>query len=444
MRYIYWAVFAAALILIVCVRKIFRREKRGIKALDVVNLLLLALGLLFFYATDGPDNIQERAASCVHLGIIALSFAVTLLDLKYCWVVSAFLGITYGLLAAYPMLYNFVYPYNNFAEDILWAVYSPVALGVIVVLAAALTGGIWLCVRFLGARHPIKLMSAALGFVICVAVLVFGAREAVKPSQQANDVAPYEYLAAAENKEGKWGFINERGEVVLPFVYGEYHDSLGYADTFLAHVSDDTGDYLINEKGKYVRDDCTDYIFMDHSQYIIAEKWSDYGIIDSQGRTVADFVYDDLDELLEDYRELFPRQAEEELQILSDLEAELFSDYVVDAEGNVIIPSNLGYISFSRDHQYFLINAGWFVTYENTDKHLGGCGLYDRQGNAVIPLTDSRGLWADSENGWILAQDLDDRFYFIDADENVMLDLGYAYDYVRGMTGIRKGANPFL
>ena len=63
-------------------------------------------------------------------------------------------------------------------------------------------------------------------------------------------MAPYEYLAAAENKEGKWGFINERGQVVLPFVYGEYQDSLGYGDTFLAHVSDDTGDYLINEKGK--------------------------------------------------------------------------------------------------------------------------------------------------------------------------------------------------
>ena len=438
MRYIYWAVFAAVLILVVCVRKMIRKEKKGIRALDVVNLFLLALGLLFFYAADGPDNIQERILSCVHLGIIALSFGVTLLDLKSCWVVSAFLGITYVLLAAYPMFYNFVYPYNNFGEDLLWAVYSPLALGVILVLAAGLTGGIWLCVRFLGTRHPVKSMSIALGFVAFVAVVVFGAKEAVKPPQRANDVEPYEYLAAAENKDGKWGFINERGQVVLPFVYGEYQDSLGYGDTFLAHVSDDTGDYLINEKGKYVREDCTDYIFMDDSQYIIAEKWSGYGIIDSQGRTVTDFTYDDPDALLEDHPELFPRETKEDLQIMSDFDAELFSDYVADSTGNVIIPSDLGYISFSRDHKYFLVNAGWFVTYENTDERFGGCGLYDRQGNPVIPINDSRGLWADNENGWILAQDLDGRYYFTDIHENVMLDLGYDYDNVKGMVGIRR------
>ena len=62
----------------------------------------------------------------------------------------------------------------------------------------------------------------------------------------------------------------------------------------------------------------------------------------------------------------------------------------------------------------------------------------DRQGNVVIPAKDTRGLWINNENGWILAQDSDRRFYYIDENENVLLDLGYDYEHVEGLVKVPK------
>ncbi len=142
--------------------------------------------------------------------------------------------------------------------------------------------------------------------------------------------------------------------------------------------------------------------------------------------------------MIQAYPEYFPVQ-EETLSILEDPEESGgFSNYVADQEGNVIIPSGLGYISFSSDHQYILVNAGWFITEDSTGRHAGGCGLYDREGKAIIPLTDTRGLWAESDNGWILSEDVDGHFYFVDVNDQVMLDLGKDYTSVRGMKKIRQ------
>ena len=53
-------------------------------------------------------------------------------------------------------------------------------------------------------------------------------------------------------------------------------------------------------------------------------------------------------------------------------------------------------------------------------------------------MTDTRGLWAESDNGWILSEDVDGHFYFVDVNDQVMLDLGKDYTSVRGMKKIRQ------
>ena len=417
-----------------------RFQKRWIAA-DVVNMLLFGAGLLFLESFWNFDGIGASVAAVLNLGFIVLMIVLTLAGWKHLWMTYMFIGITYLLLLLYPGIYNAVFPNNNMAEDILWEVHTTQSTAVIILIAAALT---W-CMklfnilekRYGGLPIPVAVATVLAVLVILLLCIAIG-RGYVRRSSKANAVAPYEYLAAAENTEGEWGFINERGETVIPFVYKDFKGAKGFKDTFLAYVSTDAGNYLVNEEGKIVCDAYSDYVFADHSQYVIAQKASGYGVIDAAMNEVTDFFYDLPGEVIQAYPEYFPAQ-KETLSILEDPEESGgFSNYVADQEGNVIIPSGLGYISFSSDHQYILVNAGWFITEDSTGRHAGGCGLYDREGKAIIPLTDTRGLWAESDNGWILSEDVDGHFYFVDVNDQVMLDLGKDYTSVRGMKKIRQ------
>lgn len=438
MESIVWIIYIVVLAAVVFARiRTYRFQKRWIAA-DVVNMLLFGAGLLFLESFWNFDGIGASVAAVLNLGFIVLMIVLTLAGWKQLWMAYTFIGITYLLLLLYPGIYNAVFPNNNMAEDILWEVHTTQSTVIIILIAAALTG----CMRLFSVLKKryggfIILIAAAVLAILLLLCIAIGTGY-VRRSPKANAVAPYEYLAAAENTEGAWGFINERGETVIPFVYKDYKGAKGFKDTFLAYVSTDGGNYLVNEEGKIVCDAYSDYVFADHSQYVIAQKASGYGVIDAAMNEVTDFFYDLPGEVIQAYPEYFPVQ-EETLRILEDPEESGgFSNYVADQEGNVIIPSGLGYISFSSDHQYILVNAGWFIIEDTTGRHAGGCGLYDRAGREIIPLTDTRGLWAESDNGWILSEDLDGRFCFVDVNDQVMLDLEKDYTSVRGMKKIRQ------
>ena len=432
-------VFAAVVVLTICIRIRLKNRPKSFIATDVISLILLAPGLLWADLALFDGNIAVRIAAWGNLALIIAGLCLSLACIRWCWVIPAFLGITYGLTFFYPMLYNYIFPNNNYAEDILWALYNPVSIGIILLIAALLTAMIWLCTRFFGRRHPKKWMGFAL--ILIVAVCIVAAlpllRYNARPLKQANDVAPYSYLAAACNTDGAWGFINERGEVVIPFQYNFFEASMSFDNAFVAWLGDSTGDYLINEKGQCLRDDCYYYEFRENAQALIGETDSGYGIIDPYGQNITDFIYDTADDAAAAHPKLFPAPEDETLRILSDDD---YGDYVIDENGTVIIPGGIGFINFGWDHKYLKVDEGWGITYpsENEIAHGGGCAVYDRQGNVVIPAKDTRGLWINNENGWILAQDSDRRFYYIDENENVLLDLGYDYEHVEGLVKVPK------
>ena len=81
----------------------------------------------------------------------------------------------------------------------------------------------------------------------------------------------------------------------------------------------------------------------------------------------------------------------------------LSSDYLADAEGNVIIPPNRWMITFGEDQNYIKVDSKWGLISIGDGGYDRECGVFDREGNAVIPV-ENRILILDNENGWFFAR----------------------------------------
>lgn len=115
----------------------------------------------------------------------------------------------------------------------------------------------------------------------------------------------------------------------------------------------------------------------------------------------------------------------------------LSSDYLADAEGNVIIPPNRWMITFGEDQNYIKVDSKWGLISIGDGGYDRECGVFDREGNVVIPV-ENRILILDNENGWFFAQDPDGMCYYIDRNNREVLELDQKYTARKGFCKVRQ------
>lgn len=123
-----------------------------------------------------------------------------------------------------------------------------------------------------------------------------------KLNQLAKDVdslfsAPEEFhegvISYQEN--GKFGFKNQNGEVVIPAKYG----AVGCFSEGLVSVTINGKDGYINHAGELVIPTIYDFTNYFSQGLAVACKDGKFGYIDKQGNTVIDFIYDDARDFFE-------------------------------------------------------------------------------------------------------------------------------------------------
>ena len=104
----------------------------------------------------------------------------------------------------------------------------------------------------------------------------------------ADYIADFHECLAAIKRNGKWGFIDKTGKLVIPCVYDavdEFHDGL-------ARVNKDGKLGFIDKTGKEVIPFEYDYVCDFHEGLAGVRKNGKYGFIDKTGKEVIPFEYD--------------------------------------------------------------------------------------------------------------------------------------------------------
>lgn len=106
------------------------------------------------------------------------------------------------------------------------------------------------------------------------------------------DIRDFNEGLAAQSKDGKWGYINKAGDVVINYIY----DSAGDFDGGVAVASSNDQRYgLIDKTGKAV----VEFNYADISEFsngfALAKdsKTNKYGVIDKEGKVHGGFMWDD-------------------------------------------------------------------------------------------------------------------------------------------------------
>ena len=104
----------------------------------------------------------------------------------------------------------------------------------------------------------------------------------------ADDIKDFHECLAAIKRNGKWGFIDKTGKLVIPCVYDavdEFHDGL-------ARVNKDGKLGFIDKTGKVVIPLEYDAIGIFHEGLASVKNNGKYGFIDTTGKVVIPFEYD--------------------------------------------------------------------------------------------------------------------------------------------------------
>ena len=96
------------------------------------------------------------------------------------------------------------------------------------------------------------------------------------------------FRPAAALLNGKWGFINEKGEEVIPFIY---EDTTYFHKDYVAVKKDGKWGF-INQKGERI----IPFLYDDASYFTeglaLVKKDDKYGYINDKNETVLPFIYD--------------------------------------------------------------------------------------------------------------------------------------------------------
>jgi len=228
----------------------------------------------------------------------------------------------------------------------------------------------------------------------------------VEPSLVYDAVYSFRDGMAWVKRDGKVGFVNKYGEVVIPiefdaashfFSEGLARAGQGSMETgFTYGFIDKTGALVIPyEYGSARR-------FINGSAYV--SKDGRFGYIDASGQITVPLEYDWITEFTDG---------------LAIARKGGFSG-VIDNNGNSIIPFDYTSLSFAEDG---LINA------RHGDWQTGKAGILDRFGNVVVPFEYD---WIDIFYEGLAAVRKDDMLGFIDITGNVVIPFQY------GSIGIRE------
>lgn len=251
-----------------------------------------------------------------------------------------------------------------------------------------------------------------------------------------------QYLAAVQNEEGKWGYINEKGKEVIPCEYDFAVSGWTQGVTVIGERTgeDDEGHSkykygLINAKGEVVIEPQYDDFSMGKGIIAMAEQVDRdeegepvliWGLFNSDGDMITDFKYQSEDGL-------FACLNENGLTVVSDATGEVDSDGdiiynygVVNEKGEEIIPLQYSYISGDEN----LGNQGLILT----EKEIGNSyryGFVNYQNERKIPYQyeNARNF---SENG-LAAVSQDEKWGYINTDGDIVIPC--KYDNVTDFSG---------
>jgi hypothetical protein len=180
--------------------------------------------------------------------------------------------------------------------------------------------------------------------------------------------------------DGKWGFMNEHYEIVIPCKFDKEY-WFGIPECTSAAVNKRWG--VIDSKGEWIIEPQYDLVIaLDSTEYFEAEQDGYHFYIDRQNNIVSN-KYEGFSDL--DKERPFTLNREEEPAPEREYKYPELRDYTIDNEGSISkvynekgeeIFSTQGYIrDFSTD--------GYALYYTDWSK----CGIIDRFGNVVVPPT---------------------------------------------------------
>lgn len=280
-----------------------------------------------------------------------------------------------------------------------------------------------------------------------------------------------DYLAACKNEEGKWGYIDEKGNVIVDFIYDEAYafDANGYAkvgakqteymssDTVHYGIIDATGKEVVLCQNTYIANGSDDYGYFSIERYDEIDESYINGVANIDGTVVMDafrFTYTDNIEdsgyfiacdkdssrygIINSDKDWVVQPEYSYLRILADEKYEpikVHDEYALVAEYDY---GNTGIINVSNDvllpFEYQGITYGCEKDAITARRNDDLVGAFDSELREVIPFKYS-GISGFGEDGVSIATMNDNDYYIIDKEgnETYLPGIDSAYYFVKNL-----------
>ena len=373
--------------------------------------------------------------------IVALVVSVLFCcDVRFSRQMMCFSGLFICFLKGYPIWYQRMYPFNNYEEDLSWAVYDLESITIIVLITLILTfllhflnekwwklNGLWACNLVVGFLFmyvgmdsvfdnieysellwlPVLVVWGLVNLneirdvsrsrvtyvvltIISVFVLTWASVPIVhwikRPEIEEYQGKKFSYIAVVQ-KGHDYGIINERGEEVIPCVFFEVDEIKLAEEGCLIQARTNYEQFLLDGRGKIISTNPQEI------EKIIEEK-----VIEEERNSTS---------------------YEDELEKYSIVK-ENGKKGVADEEGNLVIPTKYDSIIFVGG-KYFKV-----LDYASASEGFKSA-LFNKRGKEIIPF----GNYHIEEGGyknWIKLIS-EGEIKYVDLELNMMLDLQGKYDY---------------
>lgn len=249
-----------------------------------------------------------------------------------------------------------------------------------------------------------------------------------------------------DDKTGKMGFINEKGEFIIPCIY----DTARSFSNGIAYVKKDGKSGYINTQGQEVIPLMYDNLWEAENGFIVASNNGKYGVIDRSNNQILPFIYDEITYIgdgfigaikdinergswgiinLKTGQEVTPYEyagistigfVDEKIIVFKSLDSSDIYNYsqgIVDVNGNEVLPFIYQNISFFNG----MVDKS-LVQVRKDDKW----GVINiNSGDIVIPI-EYEGIYGESAE--VFGVRKDGKYAVIDIEGNMILP--FEYDYV--------------
>ncbi len=197
-------------------------------------------------------------------------------------------------------------------------------------------------------------------------------------------------LAKVENNKGKYGYINEKGEEVIPPIYDAIIYDWISSDSLLGVMKEGKYGY-INKEGKEVIPCIYDDIGALAEGLVRIKSNGEWGYIDKNGNQVIPFIYDDAGDFSDGLASAksngkygyIDKEGNEVIPFIYD-DAWGFSEGLANVKSN----DKWGYIDKNENKiiPFIYDDTSYFWEGKSEAKKDGKWGLIDKNGNEVVPF----------------------------------------------------------